>query len=321
MTNGILRSMIFALADVLVLPTVFLAALPMRLFRRVGAERLPMSRRAFRACGYWPLRRHYYDPLIDPRDLSTPLDRMRDLPAVEWNEDAQLELLAKLRFRDELEVFRTPPAAGQLRFHYDNRSFVSGDADFLYSFVRHVKPRRVVEVGCGNSTLLIHAAAAANAAEVPGYALDHVCIEPYEQPWLEKLGVRVVREKVEHASLEPFLALGPGDLLFIDSSHVIRPGGDVLYQVLELLPRLRSGVFIHFHDVFSPGHYIAEWITDRGYLWNEQYLLEAFLSFNNEFRIVAALNFLQHRHTTALAAICAAHDPGLEPGSIYLERV
>ena len=76
----------------------------------------------------------------------------------------------------------------------------------------------------------------------------------------------------------------------------------------------------NFHDIFSPGDYIAAWITDRGCLWNEQYLLEAFLSYNSEFRIVAALNYLQHRHYEALAAVCASHDRTLEPGSFYLQR-
>jgi len=321
MTNGILRSVALLIVDVAMLPVIFLAALPMRLFRRVGAARMPISRRAFRMCGYWPLRRHYYDPLIDPRDLSSPLDTPRSLPAIHWNEIEQLRRLTGMRYQAETRVFLDAPATGELRFQYDNSSFLSGDADYLYGFVRSSRPRRIVEVGCGNSTLLIHAALTANRADDPSYSCEHVCIEPYEQPWLERLNVRVLRQRVEHTSFDTFEALGPGDFLFIDSSHVIRPCGDVLFQVLEVLPRLRSGVYVHFHDIFSPRHYLTEWITNWGYLWNEQYLMEAFLSFNRDFRIVAALNYLQHNHYDALAAICVNHSRTLEPGSLYLQRV
>ena len=321
MTRGFVRSIAFRIMDLAMLPVIFLAALPMRLFRRVGAVRLPLARSAFRTFGYWPLRRHYYDPLFDPRDLSRPLDAPRSLSAIDWNEQEQLSHLSKMRYQVETRTFLTAPEPGQLRFQYDNSSFLSGDADYLYGFVRTFRPRRVIEVGCGNSTLLIHAAVNANSSEDVSYSCEHLCIEPYEQPWLEGLNVRVLRQRVEQTGLDTFDMLGPGDLLFIDSSHMIRPCGDVLFQVLEVLPRLRSGVYVHFHDIFSPRNYPTEWTESWGYLWNEQYLIEAFLSFNRDFRIVAALNYLQHRHFDALAAICINHRRTLEPGSLYLQRV
>src|SRR5690606_29222842 len=99
-------------------------------------------------------------------------------------------------------------------------------------------------------------------------------------------GVEVLRKKVEDIPLEYFRQLQPNDVLFIDSSHVIRPQGDVLYEFLELLPDLPSGVFVHIHDIFTPFDYPEDWVKDHVRLWNEQYLLEAFLSFNRDFRIV-----------------------------------
>jgi hypothetical protein len=131
--------------------------------------------------------------------------------------------------------------------------------------------------------------------ENPSFECEHVRIEPYEQPWLGKLGVQVIRRRVEECGPELFKSLGKGDELFIDSSHVIRPQGDVVFEYLELLPILNSGVYVHIHDIFTPRDYPQQWVVEEIRLWNEQYLLEAFLSFNTQFRVVGALNFLaQH---------------------------
>jgi hypothetical protein len=292
----------------------------MRIFRRLGAERLPICRWFFRQLGYWPLRRHYYDPLFDPRDLSRPLDAARRLPGIEWNVTEQLATLGRMRFAAELMSFARG-GDGRQSFALLNDTFTSGDADYLYSFVRLFKPSRVLEVGCGNSTRVIIAANEANRRADAKHTCDHVCIEPFEHPHLEKLGVRVIRERVELVSFGLFRDLAAGDLLFIDSSHIIRPCGDVLLEILEVLPVLERGVFVHFHDIFSPRHYLADWINNRGYLWNEQYLLEAFLSNNNWYKVVGALNYLHHEHYPALAAICASHDRSFEPGSFYIQRL
>lgn len=120
-----------------------------------------------------------------------------------------------------------------------------------------------------------------NRDEDPSYNCEHVCIEPYEMPWLETVDVSVVRKKVEEVELEFFSQLQKNDILFIDSSHVIRPQGDVVFEYLELLPSLNIGVVVHIHDIFSPKNYLAEWLQDDVRFWNEQYLLEAFLSHNN----------------------------------------
>lgn len=144
--------------DLILLPAIVLSAIPLKLFRKLGGRRLPLSRELLRLVGVWPLRRNYYDPLFDPRDLSKPLDAPRTLPGIDWNVEEQLQLLRKMRYASELEMFLKPNTSGQRRFSYANDSFLSGDADYLYSFVRLTKPRRVVEIGCGNSTLLIAAA-------------------------------------------------------------------------------------------------------------------------------------------------------------------
>jgi hypothetical protein len=115
-----------------------------------------------------------------------------------------------------------------------------------------------------------------NKIESTEYQCQHICIEPYEQPWLEKVDVELKRNKVEELDLSLFNILEENDILFIDSSHVIRPQGDVLFEILEILPILNSGVIIHIHDIFTPKDYLDEWIYQDKKLWNEQYLLEAF---------------------------------------------
>jgi hypothetical protein len=118
-----------------------------------------------------------------------------------------------------------------------------------------------------------------------------------------------------------FDSLQEGDLLFIDSSHVIRPQGDVLCEYLELLPRLNPGVIVHIHDIFTPRDYLKEWVVDKVRFWNEQYLLEAFLSGNSSWKIVAALNFLRHDHYSELQRAVPTLDQRSTPTSFYIQKV
>jgi hypothetical protein len=139
-------------------------------------------------------------------------------------------------------------------------------------------------------------------------------------PWLERSGVRVIRERVETVDQALFRSLEAGDLLFIDSSHVIRPQGDVLCEFLEILPQLRPGVAVHVHDVFTPRDYPRSWVVDKVRLWDEQYLLEALLSGSRDWKVLGAVNCLKHDHFTALQAACPFLTRDREPGSFYIER-
>src|SRR5690606_40143407 len=140
----------------------------------------------------------------------------------------------------------------------------------------------------------------------------------YEMPWLENLGIEVVRERAEDLPVSFFSGLSAGDILFIDSSHMIRPQGDVLYEYLELLPTLEEGVIVHIHDIFSPTDYLESWLVNDIKFWNEQYLLEAFLTNNREWKIIGALNLMRHSHFDALKAVALHLTPDREPGSFYI---
>ena len=202
----------------------------------------------------------------------------------------------------------------------NNGNFESGDAEYWYQIIRTIKPNGIFEVGSGNSILMAIEALKKNRDEDPSYNCEHVCIEPYEMPWLETVDVSVVRKKVEEVELEFFSQLQKNDILFIDSSHVIRPQGDVVFEYLELLPSLNIGIVVNIHDKFSPKNYLAEWLQDDVRFWNEQYLLEAFLSHNNSWKIIGALNFLHHKHYDELKIAAPFLSPDREPGSFYLQK-
>ncbi len=306
--------------DLCLAPFVFPAAVIMRLLRRAGVERFPVCRKVLSSVGVFPINNQYYEPLIDFGLLIQPLDQHRLLPGIDMNVSGQLELLRQFRFGEELAPF-TAPRKDDLTYSFGNGYFDSGDAEFLYNLVRLKKPRRVVEIGSGNSTRLVIEAVRRNKQEQPGYICEHICVEPYETPWLESSGVTVRRQRVEQVEKSLFAQLEADDLLFIDSSHVIRPQGDVLCEFLEILPALKKGVIVHIHDIFTPRDYPKDWVVDRVRLWNEQYLMEALLSGNPNWKIIGALNFLRHEHFDDLKAACPFLTPDREPGSFYIEKV
>ncbi|MCC6338265.1 MAG: class I SAM-dependent methyltransferase [Myxococcales bacterium] len=309
----------FGVLDAATLPATALSAAYLRLLRRFGIGELSRNRDLLKRIGIYPIQAHYYEPLVRAEDLRQPLNRPRALPGLDLNTAGQLKVLETFTFGTELlriPVEQTSPT----QFGYSNGTFAFGDAAFYYSMIRARKPRRVIEIGAGNSTLVAQLAIRANREN--GATTEHVCIEPYEMPWLEKLSVTVERTRVEDVGLGFFEALAPGDFLFIDSSHVIRPQGDVLFLYQQVLPRLRPGVVIHVHDVFTPRDYPEHWVLKQMLLWDEQYLLESFLTFNTKFRVLAALNHLFCDHFEALATalpILREHR-ARAPMSFWMER-
>lgn len=307
-------------ADVMLMPFVYPAAWLLKNIRRAGVHRLPLCKSALMQVGVFPLRNHYYEPQFDHRNPKPDFCQDRNLHGIDWNIPGQLQMLESFTYSQELLGL---PNAKQssLDFHLNNVAFESGDAEYWYQIIRAIKPRRICEVGSGNSTLMAVKAIKKNHEEDPSYTCEHVCIEPYEMPWLEEAGISVNRTKVEEVDISFFSQLQENDILFIDSSHMIRPQGDVLFEYLELLPSLNKGVIVHVHDIFSPKNYPKEWLTDEVRFWNEQYLFEAFLSHNSAWRIIGALNYLHHNHYEQLKMIAPFLSPEREPGSFYIQRI
>lgn len=278
---------------------------------------LPINSKIFMKLGLLPVRDHYYQPLINPgRHLKKSLREDRNLPGINFNVEEQLAILQSFDYNQELEAFSLDKK-NDFEYYYKNGSFESGDAEFLYNMIRHKKPSLFVEIGSGFSTLM-----ASSAIRKNGILCEHICIEPYEVEWLNQLDVRVIRKKVEEVDMEIFRRLEKDDILFIDSSHIIRPQGDVLFEYLEILPQLKSGVIIHIHDIFTPKDYLDEFVFKYHYLWNEQYLLEALLSNNNNYRIIGAVNYLRHHYFEELSAKCPIlkDQQDGEPGSFWMVK-
>jgi hypothetical protein len=305
--------------DVLLSPLVYVSA---RIFKfvRAAGNKLPRCRGTMIRVGVFPVRNHYYEPQFDFRETRRPFSQDRVLPGVDWNIEGQLNLISQLDYAKELA--KTPlQKSNELEFYMNNGAFEAGDAEYWYNLIRSRKPSQIFEIGSGFSTLMAINAIRANQMQDVCYKCKHVCIEPYEMPWLEKTNVSVIRQKVEDLPIEFFSELGKNDILFIDSSHMIRPQGDVLFEFLELLPTLKKGVIVHVHDIFSPKNYPKQWLGDDVKFWNEQYLLEAFLSHNRDWKIIGALNYLKHAHYDKLKCVAPFLTPVREPGSFYIQKV
>jgi predicted O-methyltransferase YrrM len=207
------------------------------------------------------------------------------------------------------------------------------DAHTLYLMLRHAKPQRVIEVGSGVSTLFALEALAKNNAEgrINAEASSNAgitCIEPFPRRGLQKMSdagtVRLVVEFVQNVPIETFQQLGENDVLFIDSSHVLKTDSDVQYLYLEVLPRLNKGVIIHIHDIFFP-YPTPEpetWIFRQHQFWNESPLVQAFLAFNPAFEILLCGSYLHHYAPNALQSVIAAYYPDKNfAGSLWIKKV
>ncbi|MFL5253112.1 MAG: class I SAM-dependent methyltransferase [Rhodopila sp.] len=315
-----LKALCLPMIDLLLVPWICLAGLLLRNIRRAGIGNLPLCKAGLLRVGVFPVRNHYYEPRFDYRDFANSTSIDRRLPGIDWNIHDQLRFLAKLNFANELGFMEGRDGhAGA--FTIDNANFGSGDAEYWYQVVRFLKPRRIYEIGSGHSTLVAAKALHVNRSEDDKYQCLHLCVEPFEMPWLERTDASVLRSKVEDLDPSLFLELRENDVLFIDSSHMIRPAGDVLFEYLEILPTLAKGVYVHIHDIFSPGDYPLRWLAGDVRFWNEQYLLEAFLSHNASWEVVGALNLLHHHHYDRLKRVAPFLERSREPGSFYMRRI
>jgi predicted O-methyltransferase YrrM len=295
----------------------------LRVHAFLGAREMPRAHQALDKFDIACVPYHYYQPVYNVADLPERTWIEEDpLTGLNMNLAGQVALLEEFHFNEELQQFPYTEKPGDaLGFYYSNSAYVEGDAEILYSMIRHFQPRTLIEIGSGFSTRLAKNALDKNRAE--GHPSKHICIEPYEKPWLEQLGVdEVIRRRVEDISPATFAVLEANDILFIDSSHVLRTGGDVFHEYLRILPALNSGVIIHIHDIFFPFEYPRHWIQEQRWLWTEQYLLQAFLVYNSEFEVLLALSYLAHVQRQALAekAPLFAQHKEAQPGAFWMRK-
>ncbi len=269
----------------------------------------------------WRPPGHYYSPVPDMEDIRRQADRIYGKPdhldGLDLNEDAQLELFKTLAPLANDVAFNADPEPGQ-RYYTNNPSYGTGDAAILQAFLRHLRPRRYLEVGSGWTTAL--------ALDTNDRWLDKrmriTCIEPYPID-LSKLlrptdDIEVIASPVQDVALDRFEELESGDLLFIDCSHVVKTGSDAHHLITRVLPAVPVGVYIHIHDIFWPFEYPQDWI-EEGRAWSEAYLLHAFLTFNPAFEIVLFNDWMTRTHHDLMASAVPALSPGAG-GAIWLRR-
>jgi predicted O-methyltransferase YrrM len=271
---------------------------------------------------------HFYSPVVDVGDLEA---REREIwPAnphiagIDFNDASHQHILRELFPRyltDYSYPEKAPSADEELTGYYtQNSQFSWLDSRALFVLLRAWRPKRIIEVGSGYSSLLM--------ADVNDRFLDRscriTCIEPYPRPFLQRSipGLSdVMVQKVQDVPLETFESLEAGDVLFIDSSHVSKTGSDVNYLFFEVLPRLKDGVRIHIHDIFLPFEYPKQWVLNDQRSWNEQYLLRALLMHSHGFAIEFGCSYAWYRFQDDVGrALGFADGRAFGGGSIWLKR-
>jgi hypothetical protein len=267
---------------------------------------------------------HYYSPIPDFKQVERDEKRIfaewpRTIAGIDMREEQQLGLLRELLAYYRDQPFTDQPSPG-MRYHFDNPSYAYSDGIFLHCMLRHLKPRRLIEVGSGYSSCVT----LDTDDRFLGKGTNITFIEPYPQLLhslisdADRERVAILPQPLQAVDLSLFDSLEAGDVLFVDSTHVSRVDSDVNRLFFDIFPRLKPGVHIHIHDIFYPFEYPKESFR-AGRAWNELYLLRAFLQFNDRFEIVLMNTFMEHFHEAFFREhmpLCMVN-PG---GSIWLRR-
>jgi hypothetical protein len=225
---------------------------------------------------------------------------------LDFNEESHKEILEEINNylgNFDHEFGDTNVKARQKEFKYTllNGAFEWMDARLLHYFLQKNKPKRIIEVGSGNSTLLTY-----NTKKMYNLDLEIICIEPYPNDYIKSLHkqgeIVLFEERLENIDLNIFKNLVENDILFIDSSHVLKLDSDVMYYFTKLLPILNKNVLVHIHDIFFPYDYPLTWLKE-GRFWNEQYFLYVFLQYNSKFKIKFCNSYSQYKYPEKLKEI------------------
>jgi len=259
---------------------------------------------------------HFYSciPNVDPASLVMDGARTPIFEALDYNDESHLQILGELAsylgdydslFSEIIDLkdrgATLTKSYEQLKYSLVNGAFEWMDGRLLHYFLQKHQPKRVIEIGSGNSTLLMH-----NTIKHFGMATEIICIEPFPSKFLEvlhELGhITLIKKPLQDVDSDLFRTLRENDILFIDSSHVAKLGSDVVHYYTKIFPILSPKVLVHIHDIFSPFDYPVPW-TLQGTFWNEQYMLFAFLLNNEKFRIKFCNSYSEFRFSKFLKEI------------------
>jgi predicted O-methyltransferase YrrM len=268
---------------------------------------------------------HFYSPIVSVKEIMNREHKIwkenekDSIPGIDLHSGEQMELLKALsEFYPELPFKKEKQP--NLRYQLENGYYNYTDGIILYSMIRHFKPKRIIEIGSGHSSAVMM-----DTNDLYFNKAIELCfIEPYPDRLFSLLSesdknrVIIIQTDVQSVSLEKFESLEAGDILFVDSTHVSKTGSDVNYILFDILPVLKKGVLIHFHDVFYPFEYPKEWVFD-GYNWNEDYILKAFLMYNDKFKIRLFSEYMHRFHEEGFAKMpLSRNDFG---GNLWIEKL
>ncbi len=240
---------------------------------------------------------HFYSPIVNVPEI-------REKENSIWNEEVSNVVGVNLEIEERLALlkkfsdyylelpFKDTKSEG-LRYYFENTFYSYTDAIILYSFIRHYKPKRIIELGSGFTSAVM-----LDVNEL--YFKNNIdirFIEPYPNRLLalmkegDNSDNKLITKNAQDVDLELFKTLEKGDILFVDSTHIVKTGSDVNYILFSILPILKKGVLIHFHDIFFLFEYPKKWVYG-GHNWNETYFLRAFLMYNNHFKIRLFSHFI-----------------------------
>ena len=239
---------------------------------------------------------HYYSPIVNPDEdvrrymLAQP-HRVGRAPKEITFDLARMQAFFASHAAFMFAATFTAQQTTMHRYYADNGGFPLGDALVLRAMIKHARPRRIIEVGSGFST-----ACMLDTLDELGHHAKLTCIEPYPDRLKSLLRpndqVEIIQSPVQDVPILRFAELQSNDILFIDSTHVMKTGSDVHYELFEILPIVAPGVFIHFHDVMYPFEYPLSWIFQSNYSWNEAYMLRAFLMHNKDYNVFYSNTYL-----------------------------
>jgi predicted O-methyltransferase YrrM len=249
---------------------------------------------------------HFYSPIVLIDNVRQRQDKIwkndgDGIEAIDLHTSEQIQLVSELSEHYKDLPFK-PQKQNEFRYYLKNDYYSFTDGILLFTLIRHFKPGRIIEIGSGFSSALM-----LDVKELyKENDINLTFIEPYPERLFslfqsgDRDKVRIFEKDVQDVDLKIFAELESGDILFTDSSHVAKTGSDLNFILFEILPKLKPGVLIHFHDIFYPFEYPKSWVI-QGRNWNEAYFLRAFLMNNRDYELVLFTDYLHKYHADTFA--------------------
>jgi len=268
---------------------------------------------------------HFYSPIINVNEIKAKEKEIWSKGDVDGITGINLHTADQKEFLQSLSTYYKDIPFDHskkegLRYYYDNHFYTYTDSIVLHSIIRHRKPKQIIEIGSGFSSAVM---LDTNEMFFQN-SIKLTFVEPYTERLYtlmsetDKQKAEVIEQFVQGVPLEKFKELDAGDILFIDSTHVSKTGSDVNYLLFEVLPNIKPGVLIHFHDIFYPFEYPKNWVM-QGRNWNENYILKAFLMYNEAFKIVLFSEYMHKHHPDAFKNMPLTRNNF--GGNLWLEKV